>query len=328
MDALLKEVAARFGLGPIDSAERVERGFMSENHVLTAAGQKYFLKRYRFTEPDRVVSAHAAKAHFAAGGFPVIMPLAAKNGTTFFERGGSYYALFSFVVGRQIEGAALSPTAIIALGQTLGQLHRRGRTARLPARIYERPLDTTAALNHIDRLLSKIEAVPAPTEFDRLAQAQLLTKKRLLTAAPPATAGREPADDHLLHGDFTSANVFFDGQDQLQAVFDFERTGYGPRLQELFRSLTYSLMRTGDEADLPARARLYLEAYRDAYPMTDDEVVASARFFRRRYLHNVWIISEHYDFANPRTDALLPVTDAILKLYTDGLDEFLDAILS
>jgi hypothetical protein len=69
MDSLLKQIAELFGLKLI-SAEKVTDGFLSDNYILSSAEGKYFLKKYRFKNIERIKEIHSVKEYFFNGGIP------------------------------------------------------------------------------------------------------------------------------------------------------------------------------------------------------------------------------------------------------------------
>ena len=76
MDQLIAHINSTFALD-VDGYEKVAKGFLSENHILTSssASAKYFLKKYRFDDIARIHEVHAVKRYFAERGLPVILPV-------------------------------------------------------------------------------------------------------------------------------------------------------------------------------------------------------------------------------------------------------------
>jgi hypothetical protein len=103
MEGLIKEINRRYCL-KAHFINKVDKGFLTENHILFDSTNKYFLKRYRFDKKEKIEEIHNAKKYFAQGGIPVILPIIHKEGNTFLFFDGAYFALFPFVDGLQRMG--------------------------------------------------------------------------------------------------------------------------------------------------------------------------------------------------------------------------------
>lgn len=308
MDRVLATITALYSL-KLALHEKVEKGFLSENHVLLdSTGQKFFLKKYRFDSAARLIEIHAAKEFFAHGGIPVIMPIPTLDGQTFFNIEGSYYALFPFIIGKQYERGLMSRKAVVSLGKMLARIHLIGKNTTLPINDFVKPFDTQkkiAEMNELLSIIAKRESVGRLDNFDLDARAGLIFKRKLLEEYPDMIDAPLLPNDHLLHGDFLDLNVFFDEYDEVSYVFDFEKTGYGPRTLEIFRCMMYSLVnRPFPDRDID-NAHAFLEAYNSVYPIDRTEAAIGLRLFFSKAAHGYWVESEHYLKNNNRVDLFL-----------------------
>ena len=303
------------------------RGSLSENHVLSADHDKFFLKKYRFDNAGRIAEIHAAKKFFAAGGVPVILSIITAAGETFFECDGAYYALFPFVPGRHLDRGHLPEKAIISLGQTLGRIHILGRQAKLVVNNRFKLEKTTEVLEKNRVIRAMISALEKPSDFDRLALANLELKQKLLQENQLTAESLGLASDHLIHGDFLEHNVFFDQADQFEWVFDFEKTNYSPRTFEIFCSLALIFLSGEAIDDELGNARKYLQAYASIYPITDDEIRRGLRLFFLKTIHGLWIESEHYLKNNNRVDQFLPEENRRLKYLAENLEKLINYLI-
>ncbi len=71
---LLQKIKRIYGF-TISASEKVTKGYLSENFILYEGTLRFFLKKYRFSDPQRVREVHSAKHYFAEGGIPVILPV-------------------------------------------------------------------------------------------------------------------------------------------------------------------------------------------------------------------------------------------------------------
>lgn len=320
MEGLILQINNLYNL-QLHSSEKVNKGFLTENHILFSDDKKYFLKRYRFNRQDRIEEIHSAKKYFADGGIPVILPITNIKGDTFFLFEDSYFALFPFISDVQLDGDSLTDTAIISLGEMLGKIHLLGKVCKLPVKEKFYAWDKENALEKIDRIHDEIKKITSPTEFDQLALQSIETKKKLIQANAVKYEDLNLPSDHLIHGDYHTGNVFFGSDNKVSCVFDFEKTSYSPRFYELFRSLIYFLRGDINEQGLE-RARLYLKSYLSIYPTSKDELSKGLMLFYLKSIHGTWVEGEHYLMKSDRVDVFLRDDSKKIKYLSLNFEQF------
>ncbi|HET8575184.1 MAG TPA: phosphotransferase [Candidatus Paceibacterota bacterium] len=322
MQELFSEIWEKYGVGEVLIAERISKGFLSENFVLSTASGKWFLKRYRPMSEARVREIHAAKKFFHDGGVPVILPVETKKGETFFAHEGSFYALFPFVSGLQPErfSQEMTDEMIVSLGQTLARMHLLGKGSDLKCESEKADgWDKKASLETAGKLEKVIKNLPRQTEFDALAFQTIALKKKLIEDNKVRLEDLRLTADHLIHGDYHDQNVFWDSKGKISHVFDFEKTRYTPRTSELFRSALYSFFDEDTEMSLE-RIHMYLRAYLEIYPMSDRELYDGFLAHRLGEIHGFWIEKEHYFKNNTRVDELLKSSFLRIKFFSERPD--------
>jgi Ser/Thr protein kinase RdoA (MazF antagonist)/8-oxo-dGTP pyrophosphatase MutT (NUDIX family) len=328
MKNLLQEINDLYGV-KVHSPEKIEKGFLSENHVLTDGVKKYFLKKYRFDNAERISEIHAVKHHFAKGGVPVILPTSLVSGETFFMYEDGFYALFPFVDGKQFERGELTNDAIVSMGKMLGHIHLLGKDSTLPIqeRFNFKLENKEKTFSKVDSILEAISKKESLDDFDRVALKNVELKKKLLLSNTLQREDLSLPSDHLIHGDYLDLNVFFGENDNVSHVFDFEKTGYAPRTFELYRSMMYGLL-SGEVTDTDLqRARLYLDSYSSVYPLPVDEIKRGLQLFRLKSIHNFWVESEHYLLGNYRVDEFLYSDYSRIQYLSEHYDELENALI-
>jgi len=304
MDELLKHINDLYGL-KVESFEKVTHGYMSENYFLFGEGKRYFLKKYRVDDKDRIQEIFMAKKFFHDGGIPVILPLQAKDGSYFSFFKGSYFTVLSYIDERQLTRGELSNTAIVSLGEMLGKIHLCGKNAPLPINTKFKMWGREKSLQKIEAIESQIKKISSPSLFDKLALESIHIKRRLILANTVDYESLNLPSDHLIHGDYLDHNVFFGDDDLVVSVFDFEKTCYAPRMYELIRSMMYSFLSQDiGDADIE-RAKLYIDSYCKVYPTSKDELARGLKLFELKRIGTVWIEGEHYLNDNNRADGFL-----------------------
>jgi Ser/Thr protein kinase RdoA (MazF antagonist) len=208
MNNLLFRINELCGLN-VNSFEKVIKGSLSENYVLTDGQNKYFLKKYRFDNAERIEEIHTAKKYFSDGGIPVILPIQNKEKKTYFFYNSGYYSLFPFVFDRQLEHGELTEKAIISLGKMLGQIHLLGKQAKLLNGEQFKIWDKKKSLEKIEAIKTEIEKKKTRSDFDKMALENLMTKEDLIIKNHLEYSDVNLPSDHLIHGDYLDHNVFF-----------------------------------------------------------------------------------------------------------------------
>lgn len=322
IEPVLKNIYKTYNL-KLDFVEKVAQGFLSDNYVLSDGGVKYFLKKYRFTNIQRIKEVHSVKQYFNDDGVPVIMPIINKEGETFFESDGNFYTLFSFVEDCQLHGNQVTQRAIVSLAKMLGQIHLLGKKSKLPVNVFFKPWSKENSLKQAELILKKIDSIKDKSVFDLRAEKNVLLKKKLIEGAPRDYDSFNFSNDHLIHGDYMIWNVFFAKNDEVSWVFDFEKTKYSPRYFELFRSMIYSAF-LGDAIDQKAidDSKVYLESYREVYPISKEEIVEGFLAYYIRSIHSLWLEAEHYLKNSTRADELLKSDILRTKYLSEHFKEF------
>jgi len=326
MDSLLAHIHNLYDLA-LSYLEKVKKGSLSENHILTAGNTKYFLKQYGFDNIGKVEKVHMVKKYFADGGIPIILPIINKEGNTFFSFENGYYALFPFISDKQLEKISMNNTATISLGEMLGKIHLLGKDAKLPLEDKFYPWRKEKSLEKIDLINTELNKMTSQTDFDSLAIESLKIKKKLIEENTVTYDDLNLPNNHLIHGDYLDHNVFFGVDNQVSYVFDLEKASYSPRMYELFRSMMYSFLSEGVQKENIDKAKLYLESYLKVYPASKDELSKGLKMYYLKSFHGLWTEGEHYLNNNLRADEFLKTDIRRIKYLSQNFDEFEDELL-
>lgn len=311
-----------YGLPSLSYDEKVQKGYLSENHIFTDETKKYFLKQYRYTDPEKVRFIHDVGGYFASKDIPAILPLRTVEGNDFFEYEGRLYTLFPFVDAYMHEynsPKSLSREMIISLSTMLAKIHKAGESAPFSK---EHTYSDKGKMRELaSAVLDMIAQKEEKTAFDVMAQELLELKLSLIENHTDVDLESLPAD-HLVHGDFTEHNVFFDEKGEVSHVFDFEKAQYQHRSQELFRSLFLIFIDFKNTEKEYADAKLYLDTYQAHYPMFKEELSLGYDMYYQKMIHGMWIEKEHYLLKNSKIDPLLVRDHARLHFMAAHKDSF------
>lgn len=320
---IINILTSKYSLSAVTSIEKIEKGFLSENYKISTEDQSFFLKKYRFNNEERIREIHSVKYYFSENGIPVILPITNSDKTTFFESDVSYFALFPFVTGIQPERGTLTQNMIDSLGRMLGKIHLAGKKCDLKLNDSFAEWNKQKALETVSILENKLSGIVDKNSFDMLAEKNIKLKKRLITENNIDFSDLHLNIDHVIHGDYLDFNVFFDENENIKYVFDFEKTEIAPRTHELFRSATYSFLNTDFDNKSIKNIQVYINSYLDVYPMSKEELKngLTAHYFGS--VHNFWVEKEHYLKNNQRVDLFLELNYKRLLFMSERLEEFL-----
>lgn len=327
MDKLLIHINNLYNL-ELHYLEKVKKGSLSENHILTDGRTKYFLKQYGFDSKDKVEKIHLIKKYFADGGIPIILPIVSKEGDTIFSFENGYYALFPFITDKQLEKSSLVGTAVVSLGEMLGRIHLLGRDAKLPIEERFHPWRKEKSLEKIGLISLKLSKINNLTDFDKLALESIETKRKLIEENPISYEELNLPSNHLIHGDYLDHNVFFRDDNTVSHVFDLEKASYSPRTHELFRSMIYSFLSEEVNKENIDKAKLYLKSYIEVYPTSKEELKKGLKLSYLKSIHGLWTEGEHYLKNNFRADEFLKTDFRRIKYFSQNYEKFEKELLS
>lgn len=299
------ELLRRFGLGTALQLEVAPGGLLNQNLFATTARGAYFLKGYRYADPEPIRREHRLVAYVRDHGLPALAPLASPTGDTFLRVGGRFWAVFPRLTGEQPAGPAMTPGQVREMGHLLGRIHLAlaalppADAARFPARLAWDSAQAAAAMAEYEQMIARR---PALDPFDQHTLSSFAYRRTLLAGGVPPPSAFATLPAQVLHGDFHDRNLFFAPSGAVESVIDWELASVGPRAWEVVRALDVALaLRQDVEAGAP-RVRAFLHGYASAVPLTPDECAAMPELYRAARVHSLWVYEEHYRKGSARTD--------------------------
>jgi homoserine kinase type II len=230
----LARVLARYNLGELTAARRVERGFVNENWILETARARYFLKRRdpHLRQPDVIRAQHALVARLLESGFPAPTVLRNDSGETLTVLGSEFYEIHGYIEGQPYDHdqtAHLEEAAV-----TLGRYHVHVQG------FAPRALRTQGELYSPAILRTNLTGLTEVWQLDRDPDS-VQAIRQLKAHADELAAGfaQHGALPHVvIHGDYYAGNLLFEG-DRIVGVVDYDKARWQPRVVELAEALIY-----------------------------------------------------------------------------------------
>lgn len=308
-------------------SEMVSGGYLSHNFILQSDDTKFFLKQYRFDSIEKIKEIHRAKFFFKDGGVPIILPIQSDKGDFVFEDAGKFYSLFPFVEGRIIRRTKRSPKTFASAGKMLAHIHILSKND-YPRIInsYDREWRKREFLEKAKIMKARVETIPKKTDFDKLALETLNRKIQLAEENEICYEDLKLKKDHIIHGDYHGQNIFYDHNDEVQNVFDIEKTEMSPRSLEIARAIDYMCFSNNYEAKDFDDTRNFLSAYNEIYPLSAEELARGIKAYYLKKAHSIWIEEAHYIHKNLRVDCFLEGELLMLRYYPENFDKFVDRL--
>ncbi|QQS23122.1 phosphotransferase [bacterium] len=328
MDQVLKIISELYSIENLKLLHRVEEGVLSNNYILEADGQKYFLKHHRSNIVHKIGQIHQVEKYFSQQGFPVILALPTKDNKLYFTSEDQYYSLLPFTPGKLVKRESLSGNQIKAMGEFLAKLHLAGKNHD------EFKLEALKSVNgenfsqFVTDIQSKLKEKPNLTPVDIMAAEHLELQKQLADKIGYKIFSPQLPSDHLVHGDYHDYNLFFDEFDQITALFDFEKTEMSLRTFELIRALEIVCFHGSFKQNNFANAQVFLQAYHSLYPVVPEELEEAINFSYLGRVFSTWITGDVYLKGNSRPAVYLHETHFNLKYFSSHLDYFKSQLLS
>ncbi len=290
-------LAESYGLRPV-SARRVPVGQGTVNFVVECRERTVFVKQFG-TETDWPAERAAIELSQLAGGagVPVADVIADTTGDLLHRSDGFGMSVWDYVEASGVDGP-ISPDRMAAAGAALGRTHRcflahpaNREPARETARWFD--IDIDRHRETVRALLGEISSRPVRDDFDDRAERTLRERLADLDRIPGLLAPLPRLTSQVLHGDYSSLNLLFHGED-LAAVVDFRPPGPFLLSYELGR-IALDTHNVALSDDWLARATALIEAYVTENPgVPRADVVHSGRIWLVHLIRSLYGVKNHY----------------------------------
>jgi Ser/Thr protein kinase RdoA (MazF antagonist) len=252
------------------------------------------------------------------------------NKESFFHFAGKYYALYPYVFGRSLSNKLLTPTAVTSAAEMLARIHLIS-FKNYPSLAKESEGDHYKKEEFLEKsgtIMKIIENKRVLDAFDRLAIKKLTLQRKLVREDRPTTQDYGLKNDHIIHGDYSLPNVFFDNSNRVSHVFDLERSKISSRILELVKSMDRFCFHTYYDEQNFSHAENYIRSYNKLYPVNKSELNGALQFSYNRKKCKLWIEEAHYIDNSVRTDELLGLDLMTLLYLYRNFSDFSSRVLS
>lgn len=246
------------------------------------------LKRYRGypgADPSRLFKSLELQRATHEAGLPVPDVVANRRGALATETRHGWVTVQEFSDGAHRDPGRFTLALAASVGHTLGRLHRALADLAPPAGGFVAP-DASAVRRECETWLERLQSVPDPDEWDRMAAEEAEFRLRLLPAR--AVGPHEDAADaaQWTHGDFYPGNLLFDACDRVVAVLDWDFAAFRRRGGEVARA-AFELARSGTGALDRERFDAFFSAYLREVPLSPAQ---RRLMFRQLLFHQLAVL--------------------------------------
>lgn len=286
-------------------------------------GDSLVLKRYNpeLVHRDRVILSTDGQRYLAERGHPVPAFVRNRAGALVTEVDGACYVLATLVPGRHRAHGEFTARAAYDLGRTLGRIVQD----LVAYRPEERGANPQAADGYDfyppEQTLARIEEVlPLARQgrgpVDERIVAVLTHKRDGLGRLAPWYPRLASLPRQWIHGDFHETNLFFDADDRLTGVIDFDNLRWGTRAFEFMRALVHCF-----PVDAPERAD-YFRGFAEVVNPTAAELELYAPLWVFIELSDIWPMPTRY--LSPQ--AYNPAWDESIRLPSDWWERHIEEV--
>lgn len=323
---LIQRITILYDLPNLRYIEKAIGGYLTDNYILTNTDEKFFLKRYRYPDEEKIKKIQSVKKYYHANGVPVIIPLLNNKQSAYFIYKEGYFSLFPFVEGQIYKSGELNEIALESAGAMLAQIHKLGKDTGLHITEQSRGWNKQRFFECASQILDLIQKKEIKDSFDVLAEKIILLKLELAENNTVNFLDLNMNNDHIIHGDYQVNNLFFDKEDKVKYVFDWEKTELAPRSTELLRSIAITCFNTQYEDKNYLDAEVYLKSYNKFYPISKLEVKNAVTLIHIKHIHSLWVETEHYLKNNGRVDIFLQKSFDELIYLTKSIDLYINRL--
>lgn len=328
MDEIISKIIHLYSLSPsVKHISKVRRGYLTSNFIIGDSKKKFFLKQYTDDE-ERIKKTHKAKKFFFQGYIPVIMPLENKDKRTYFCLNGKCYALFPYIKGRQFKRLKMNKRALESAGTTLAKIHLATKNKKPGIDLIRRnrAWDEKDSLSRLENIKNIIAKKKEKTKFDKQALKLIEIKKSIIKNNKYKWNDFDLGKDHIIHGDFHEANIFFDKESKVEYVFDWECVNYAPRAMEIARVLKLMCFNGRFTKNNYRNASIFVGAYSKIYPISKKELGEGIKKEYIRQAFSLWVLDEYYIKGNKKIYKFLDDQLMILRYMDKNISNYIKAI--
>lgn len=310
----LARICEAFALGTPITIEEDHEGVLNRNFDLVTDTGRYFIKSVRDRRRDAIPVIAASEQFMAESGVPAVCMLRTTSGELFLPHEAEVYTVYPY-----IPHVAPTEAPFAALGTMLARIHFCG-DGPLPTLLQdivmtERPLERVQ-----QKLTTYLERAKSGTEaMDERFRTYISRKLELLPSLPVVPESKRT----LVHGDYHTRNILFDEAREIQGICDWEKTELAPRAYELARSVQvicfegWQTEHSYDTTRAVENARSFISAYREKYPIGNEELRNGFALRLRKLVMAFWIEEAHYDRFDTRSDKFVANETRLLSEFTD-----------
>lgn len=257
----------------------------------------YYLREYRTDDLKKIQTEHDLLCSLSNHVDAIIPPLQTEKGKSFVQMYGKAYALFPAAKGRLVSQSDLTVSHAFCAGEMLATLHKllaefdSGRFVTV-----ELKWDKSEWLTRLDLVIDEIRKAGSEDEW----VLQRANQQRKYLAQSNDHHYIPTTQRSLIHGDYHHFNLFFDEQDNVSGVIDWDLLQYMPPAYEVARACAYMF-----QLDV-SKSTAFIRGYQTQKPLSQEALSDGVKAWGMFADHHVWALEEVYLKANLSAKKFIP----------------------
>ncbi len=313
----LERLCADYGLGEVQELSDVTEGILNKNYVLSTGQGKFFIKQVRKKTLEFLPETVGVEKLMFARSIPAVCMLETRTGESFVSYDADSYCVYPFLESDRTHQYSLEDYR--TMGSMLGQIHASG-SHDIPEFLTRRQWKDKSKEEVVRALEEYRRRIQDKPEIDQADKDFLEYIELKLELIPTLNEDTSLENTTLVHGDYHPGNLLIDSESrEIIGVCDWEKAEMAPRSTELARAVLYSCF-MGEYEIEPSleRVKYFLDGYKTANPISDEELRTGFEIRLRRHAVASWMENHYYDLGDARGNHFVPHETRLIRDFLQG----------
>jgi len=329
MSNLIKKIQYLYGLENI-TLNRLNEGYVGENHTLHSSRDKYFFKqllaRSSFDE-TRIKEICSVYDLMKSHNLTIETPILNNSGFAYSFIEDNFCMLFKMVEGVKFEN--LEPgninNAFKSSAESLAKIHKVG--SRLPLLDIKKSSERHIKDNFLRKLNEIEEIICSKTKLEEIDELSLdLIKWKRLLFNKGLSIIPEDKKTMIIHGDYHRENLLFDQDGSVKRIFDWDNSVISSNSWEVVYAMMKVCFYDSFDNYQSQIAGDFLINYSNIFPFSKQDLRDGFNYWSTSECLFLWSLRSHYLNNDNKSDRFITNSAAKLKFLNENLEDILSEL--